>query len=341
MRKYISVKELIAGRENEIVLALSPSMRDTAFNGKNQPCPYCGGKDRFRVLKSGGSIVGYYCGRGSGDTTKGDVIGLISHLNADEDYKDTCKRIEEYLGIYELNKEEKERLKKQSENNKANRIKEEKRQAIILAKKQKQVALKAAAIFQAATPVKSHQYLSSKNVLSHGLRLYKNMLVVPMVNMNRVITGLQLIKEDGGKIFLKGQDNKGNFHFIGQRLAGRPIVLCEGYATGATIHELTGLPVAVCFNAGNIEFVIRAWQKRTNQNLVLFADNDMEKQLSGKGNAGSISMKMAELYGILSVQPEFEGDYSITDWNDVANKFGKEEFIRQIRKSYEKRVAND
>jgi putative DNA primase/helicase len=49
----------------------------------------------------------------------------------------------------------------------------------------------------------------------------------------------------------------------------------EGWATGATLHEATGLPVVVAFNAGNLLLVAKLIRREyPAARLVICADND-------------------------------------------------------------------
>ena len=69
------------------------------------------------------------------------------------------------------------------------------------------------------------------------------------------IWSLQTIDADGGKLFMPGGRKRGCMFWIGE--PSDRIVIAEGFATGASIHEATGLPVAVAFDAGNLEPVAR------------------------------------------------------------------------------------
>jgi putative DNA primase/helicase len=61
-------------------------------NGKHQPCPACGGKDRFRFTDRDGDDD-YYC---SGcDPGKG--ISLVANVNG-WTYPEAAKRIDEFIG---------------------------------------------------------------------------------------------------------------------------------------------------------------------------------------------------------------------------------------------------
>jgi putative DNA primase/helicase len=70
-------------------------------------------------------------------------------------------------------------------------------------------------------------------------------------------------KRDGdNKRFLTGGEYRSRYFSIGAMEGVGPLCLCEGYATGASIHEATDYPVAVAFNAGNLGPVAQALQAR-------------------------------------------------------------------------------
>ncbi len=64
---------------------------------------------------------------------------------------------------------------------------------------------------------------------------------------------MQTIAPDGAKRFTPGGRVRGCYYSIGKP-AG-VLVVAEGFATGASIHEATGCAVAVAFNAGNLKAV--------------------------------------------------------------------------------------
>ena len=59
------------------------------------------------------------------------------------------------------------------------------------------------------------------------------------------------------KLFLKGGRKAGLWHWCGDPANAPALLLCEGYATGASIHAATGRPVAVAFDCGNLVQVAR------------------------------------------------------------------------------------
>ena len=121
-----------------------------------------------------------------------------------------------------------------------------------------------------------HPYLKRKGVDVYGLRLLTGLLVVPMRNAGGDLRSWQTINDGGEKRFATGGQKQGHYHAIGapQGL----IYVCEGYATGATIHALTGQSVAIAFDAGNIKPVAKLLsEKHPDVKVVIAADNDHMK----------------------------------------------------------------
>ena len=108
-------------------------------------------------------------------------------------------------------------------------------------------------------------YLVRKGVQGHGVRYLANgTLLVPMRNAAGDLQNLQrvapVLPADGGpeKRFLPGGRKSGLWHVIGQVDGAPVLLLAEGYATAASIHEATGRPVVVGFDAGNLAYVAKA-----------------------------------------------------------------------------------
>jgi len=85
--------------------------------------------------------------------------------------------------------------------------------------------------------------------------LKRGAVAVPMQDRAGKLWGYQFINPQGGKKFLKFGRKSGLFHLIEGE---GPPALCEGYATGASIHQATGWSVAVAFDAGNLKPVAEA-----------------------------------------------------------------------------------
>ncbi|HIJ86579.1 MAG TPA: DNA primase [Desulfuromonadales bacterium] len=119
-----------------------------------------------------------------------------------------------------------------------------------------------------------HPYLIKKGVAVHGIRQNCGTLLIPIRNAAGVLTSLQYLEKDGSKKFLYGGEITGCYHAIG----GKPvdsILIAEGYATAATIFEITGQPTACAFNAGNLKPVALAIRdKFPGITIIIAADCD-------------------------------------------------------------------
>jgi putative DNA primase/helicase len=179
-------------------------------------------------------------------------------------------------------------------------------------RRQEHAAQRAMDIWSTLEPASSHPYLSKKQVSAYGLRQSDDgALVIPMFDEASRLSSLQFIQADGTKRFLPGGRVQGCFHLLGE--IARIICLAEGYATAASIHEATGLPVAVAFNAGNLLPVALLLRKRhTQASLIVCGDSDTSEVGQTKAR------EAAQAVDGLVVLPEDEG----TDWNDVHSQDG-------------------
>ena len=167
----------------------------------------------------------------------------------------------------------------------------------------------------------AHAYLQRKGVQPHGIRMEGlDVLIVPLLDLDGTIHTLQRIYEDGTKRFLTGGAKAGHFTPIGGPLVGATtILLCEGWATGATAHEATGLPVVAAMDAGNLKRVAPALRERFPDTLfVILADNDAKPdRVDNPGVAAAIAAARATA-ALVAIPPE-PGDF-----NDLAAAHGLE-----------------
>lgn len=142
------------------------------------------------------------------------------------------------------------------------------------AKRYAAAAIEARQQWEAATPADpAHPYIARKRIQAHGIRQAGDKLLVPMVDDAGALASLQTIAPDGSKRFLTGGRAGGSYFTIGE--PGQRLYLCEGFATGATIHEVTGAAVACALSAGNLTAVARTLRKRDPvSTLTIVADND-------------------------------------------------------------------
>jgi len=135
-----------------------------------------------------------------------------------------------------------------------------------------------------------HPYLERKGVRAYGIRQLRGQIVIPLRDVDGELHSLQFIGANGKKVLLTGGRKRGCYHALGR--PERALCICEGYATGATIHMATGHATAVAFDAGNLEPVARALRgKFPRLPMVICADNDT----GTPGNPGLTAANAAAL----------------------------------------------
>lgn len=189
----------------------------------------------------------------------------------------------------------------------------------------------------------AHPYLQRKGVKAHGLKVatwrawhqaeggqwqerrIADAMLVPLRDAKGALHSLQAIfpEQDAvlarDKDYLPGGEKRGCYHAIGKP-AG-VILVAEGYATGASLHEATGHAVAVAFDCGNLKPVAEALRaKYPEARLIVCADNDQFTE----GNPGvTKGREAAEAAGAGLAAPEF-ADLAgePTDFNDLVQREG-------------------
>lgn len=140
---------------------------------------------------------------------------------------------------------------------------------------QKQAAAKAVQLWDRSRPARpDYPYLFRKGIQRHRARQIGPALVFDYRDQYGTITTLQFIQPDGSKKFLSGGMVAACSHRFGPKV-NNILILAEGFATGATIHEATGHPVAVCGFAGNLKPVALAARAAFPEAvLVIAGDSD-------------------------------------------------------------------
>lgn len=233
-----------------------------------------------------------------------------------------------------LNPSARKQYDKQLRQAKTLRLKEEKR-------KNEEAARACSGIWERAnTEIDGdYPYLAKKQVNAYGLKEYKGRLLVPVCDAEGHLWSLQFIDKEGEKRFKAGGKKKGCFHLIGS--PDSPLYLCEGYATGATVHEVTGKPVAVAFDSGNLLEVAKEIKAHYPEvEIIIAADNDhLDKRESlpdGKAlpsykNAGIVAaVTTSQKSGVLMAYPHFMQNQDMSDFNDLYVDQGAEAVIKAL-----------
>ena len=102
-----------------------------------------------------------------------------------------------------------------------------------------------------------------------------------------------------------------------QAAAVRVILVAEGYATAASLHEATGYPCAVAFDAGNLAIVAHALRQHYSAALlVLCGDDDQATYTKTGSNPGKIkATAAAAVQGVAVFPADLAADQ--TDFNEM------------------------
>lgn len=126
----------------------------------------------------------------------------------------------------------------------------------------------------------AHPYLKAKALAPFGIKQSERTLLVPMWDKGFRLRNIQRIQVDGSKVFLTGGETAGLFWHHGVLTADYaatplPLVIAEGFATAAAIHEATGYAVVAAMSGRNIDNVAQEMRHRfPTREIIVAADYD-------------------------------------------------------------------
>lgn len=270
-------------------------------------CPFHGEKTpSFTVYPSDQRFHCYGC------AADGDLFDFAEHMN-----KWTIRETAEHLGMGTIPTYTPDRIEEIRNKRLAAETKDAEDRAKVITQSQER--------WDAAVPVIHHPYLAAKGIQAHGARIEADgTLLTPIMGQNGAIQCVQGISEEGEKLFPFRGTVSGGFHIMGGKVAKatEPVILCEGFATAASIQEATGRTVICTYNGDNMVKVARFFADRYPGRQWLVAGDDDH---SNQSNTGSI--KAAEAAAVLScpyVLAAHDGDDANSDFNDMAKLYGLE-----------------
>lgn len=193
-----------------------------------------------------------------------------------------------------------------------------------------------------------HSYPENKKInipKKCGVGVYDGKLVVPLYQQQGEICGLQFISEEGTKRFLPGTKKMGAF-FTFHGDDSKKIAICEGFATGASIFQATGITTFVAFDCGNLGRVSRKVRESYPDRQIWIAGDDDVYSKDGKNPGRECAELAAKECGGVAIFPEFgknavysvlndiKGSPEPTDWNDLHVLWGIDEVRRQIQAAF-------
>ncbi|AZD34859.1 DNA primase, phage associated [Pseudomonas chlororaphis subsp. aurantiaca] len=220
------------------------------------------------------------------------------------------------------------------------------RAAEVAANAARRAANRAAGLFRRMPEKGKSAYLDRKQIVGFKVRYAPRTgaVLVPMCNVRDQIIGLQVIypgpQPETGRdksYWPYGMAKEGAFHLIGPHPEpGEPVLICEGYATGTSLHMATSLTVAIAFDAGNLLAVAKAMRERfPGRPIIICRDDDWKtKRPNGEPwNPGEEKANnAATVVGGQVVAPIFSGEREEkwTDFNDLHCAEGLEAVRRQV-----------
>lgn len=186
----------------------------------------------------------------------------------------------------------------------------------------------------------SHPYLVAKGIGPNGARYGsgkqfglgdEQCIILPLIGPGGEPMSLQAIRGDGERRYWNNSTKDGAHFAIGKDDGAGAVVFCEGFSTGASIHEATGFFVIACLDSGNMEAVSR-WASHKYQGRAMFVAGDDDWHLPERDiplpNAGKEAAEnMARNLGAKPVFPDMHGLVTAggDDFNDMAREFGHDE----------------
>ena len=297
---------------------------------QHQPCPVCGGTDRFRCdnKKGDGTWICSNCGAGDG-------FKLVANYTNTHDGYDLMAMIGGILGVgatSTITPEQREQWKAEQVAKEQARIQSEQ-------DGYNKAQAEAQHRWDTSQAVGNVNYANRKQIIPLYARFDDECMLIPMVkwdNQNKIqiLRNLQRIYPNGDKKMLFGGEVSHCYCPLGNdELFDNPsvVLIGEGYATTVTVAMAIqqSLPVVVAFTANNVLKVAQVMRERyPNARLIICADDDIEtaKQMRqadiDKGNqpkpldeynAGvKFAKKAVEQYGAEYLIPNFDKVQAVT-----------------------------
>lgn len=242
----------------------------------------------------------YHC---FGCQAHGDVIDFIAgtqHLSISESIKFLTGGTAPRLDVVDRERREQEARRREEDHK----------------RRQEAATIDARARWARALPVNGagNPYLERKNIAPYGARREGDNLLVPILDGDGLVMSVQSIAPDGSKLFHAGAPVTGGTLTLGDAPDG-PVIVVEGFATGATVQAATGAVVMIGFSKGGLKRTARiAAQNYPGRPIIIGADV----------NGIEAAQEAADAVGGRVVVPEMLGADG-SDFNDQSAHYGLED----------------
>ena len=306
------------GRWTEILRA--SGVEDSVLNRRNQPCPMCGGTDRFQYTDRWGE--GNYhcrgCGAGGGLKLLQGALGC--------DFKSALRHVEDCVGEVRPTPSPRgaepsaQRMKKL-----AQRLWDEARPVAKSDAVDRYLSARGLALDPYPPTLRCHPSLGyfTKDTGSAKARKvaeYPAMLACVQGADGETVTLHRTYLQEGRKANLRDAKKLLSAGISGAAVrlfdAQAELAIAEGIETALSVHLASGKPVWSALSAGNLE---KLWIPESVRRVCIYADNDATSAFDGQAAAYALARRLkkedsqGDLRRVKVFVPRRAGD----DWADV------------------------
>jgi putative DNA primase/helicase len=291
--RIAEIKQCAHGRWTELLVTLG--VDEKILNKRNQPCPLCGGNDRFQYTDKYGE-GNYHC-RGCGP---GGGLKLLHGVHG-WDFGTMLRRIEECIGNaahtdaqsqIKLDAPSADRMKKL-----AKRIWDEAKPVTHGDEVDRYLRNRGLSLIEYPKVLRFHQnlgyYEKDASGKANKIAEYPAMLACIQGADGHAVTlhrtylenGQKALQRDARKVLSAGINGAAVRLFQ----ANEELAIAEGIETALAIHLSTGKPVWAAINAGNME---KLWLPETISHVCIYADNDANAGYDGQACAFAFARRL-------------------------------------------------
>jgi len=316
--RVAEVKRRAHGRWSAILRSLG--VDEKIVNKRNQPCPLCGGTDRFQYTdKFGeGNYHCRHCGTGGGLKLAQGVLGIP--------FPELLDRIERQLGCGNLpsmtaSSPSPERMKRLCQ-----RIWQEAKPIVLGDEVDRYLRNRGIVLTQYPKTLRFHPALGyyekqDGQQRSKKIAEYPAMIACVQGSDGHAVTLHRTYLREGKKA-LGSQSKKvlsSGINGAAVRLdePTDELAVTEGLETGLAVRLSTGKPLWAALNCGNLE---KLWLPDSVKRVCIYADNDADGEYAGQVSAYTLAQRLvkeARKQGLERTVKVFVPKHDGTDWADV------------------------
>ncbi|RZI40112.1 zinc-binding protein [Herbaspirillum sp. HC18] len=318
--RVADIKRRAHGRWTDLLRSLG--VDEKILNKRNQPCPLCGGHDRFQYTDKYGE-GNYHC-RGCGP---GGGLKLLQGVQG-WDFMTVLQRLEEYVGsMTPMPTDARARSTEPTAGRMqklAMRIWQEARPVTRGDDVDRYLRQRGLALVDYPDALRCHPALGYYEKTAAGtsrkVAEYPAMLACIQGGDGHMITLHRTYLDNGHKVQQRAAKKvlSSGINGAAVRLveATDELAIAEGIETALAIHLATGKPVWAALNAGNLE---KLWLPDTVRRICIYADNDANADYDGQAAAFALARRLKkaqQITGACQVEV-FVPRQAGCDWADV------------------------